>query len=282
MELLAKTIGFLAPYEFSPAVLVACAGTAWLYHGGRRAERTPHRAMLFWVGLLLIYGVLQSHYDFYAQHMFFLHRLQHLILHHLAPLLIVLALPGGRLRAGAPPLLRKHLFDPLLHSRLLHSTMTLIQQPVMAGALFVGLIYFWLIPDVHFIAMLNLPLYNAMNWGMAIDGLLFWWMVFNMRREGSSAAYHFGGRILLLFLVMIPQIVIGAAIALSGQELFEVYAVCGRVWPLSAHVDQQLGGLITWIPAAMMSVAGALLLMQRWLREQGLATAGGARCRELT
>lgn len=277
MELLTTTFAVLAPYEFSPTVLAACAGAGWLYQRGRAVERAPQRAVLFWLGLLLIYGVLQTRYDFYAQHTFFLHRLQHLILHHLAPLLIVLALPGERLLAGMP-----HLINPLLESRWLRSTLALIQQPLLAGALFVGLIYFWLIPDVHFIAMLNLPLYNVMNWGMAIDGLLFWWMVFNMRKAGSSAARHYGGRIVLLFVVMFPQILLGAAIALSTQELFEVYAVCGRVWPLSAQVDQQIGGLITWIPAAMMSFAGALLLLKRWLREHGVATSRCAPCREPT
>ena len=278
-----NSIGVLTPYEFSPTVLVVSSVTAWVFMRGR-PEGASERllAVMFWVGLVLMYVVLQTQYDFYAQHMFFLHRLQHLILHHLAPFLIALALPRERLLAGLPAPLRRHIIDPLWRNRLLRSSIGVIQQPLVAALLFVGLIYFWLIPDVHFIAMLNLPLYNAMNWGMALDGLLFWWMVFNMRTDGSSAGRHYGGRILLLFLVMFPQIIIGAHITLSNQNLYDVYAVCGRAWPLSALLDQQIGGLITWIHAPMMSIAGTLVLMQRWIREHELDVAGDGTCRDLT
>lgn len=284
MSLLSNSIEVLTPYEFSPTVLAVCCISAWLYVRGQSTggAQERSRAMLFWPGLLLMYAMLQTQYDFYAQHMFFLHRFQHLILHHLAPFLIALALPQERLLAGIPAPVRQHLIVPLRRSKMVRGIIAAIQQPLIAALLFAGLIYFWLIPDVHFIAMLNLPLYNAMNWGMAVDGLLFWWMVLNMRREGSSAAHHFGGRIMVLFLVMIPQIIIGASITFSDQGLFDVYAVCGRIWPLSERFDQQVGGLITWIPASMMSIAGALILMRRWLRERGREQliAGGEPCRD--
>jgi len=284
MTPLENSIGFLAPYEFSPTVLAVCVSAAWLYVRGSASssEQERFRALLFWSGLVLMYAMLQTRYDFYAQHMFFLHRLQHLVLHHLAPFLIALSAPGERLLAGLPAPIRHHLIEPLLGCRLLRGVTTGIQQPLVASILFVGLIYFWLIPDVHFIAMLNLSLYNAMNWGMAVDGLLFWWMVFNMRSDDGNADRHFGGRILLLFLVMFPQIVIGAHIALSNQDLFTVYAVCGRAWPLSEHVDQQIGGLITWIHAPMMSIAGALVLFRRWMRQREPSIAESEACRDLS
>lgn len=278
-----NSIGLLLPYEFSPTVLAVCCISAWLYVRGQSAggAQERSRAMLFWPGLLLMYAMLQTQYDFYAQHMFFLHRFQHLVLHHLAPFLIALALPQERLLAGIPAPVRQHLI-PLRRSKMVHGIVSVIQQPLIAALLFAGLIYFWLIPDVHFIAMLNLPLYNAMNWGMAVDGLLFWWMVFNMRADSSSAERHYGGRIVLLFLVMFPQIIIGAHIALSNQDLFDVYTVCGRAWPLSARLDQQIGGLITWIHAPMMSVVGSLVLMQRWRHERELNVTRGETCRVLT
>jgi putative membrane protein len=45
-----------------------------------------------------------------------------------------------------------------------------VQGPVVAPLLFVGLIYFWLSPSIHFAAMLSLDRYQAMNWSMVIDG----------------------------------------------------------------------------------------------------------------
>lgn len=267
MPTLADTLVFLSPYEFSPTVLFVCTLAAFLFwRGQRREEIGSGRILAFWLGLGLIYAVLQTHYDYYAQHMFFLHRLQHLILHHLAPFLIAWAAPAAVLAASLPAAAENRLIAPLRRNRTLRFVYRWLQQPLISTLLFLGLIYLWLSPSLHIIAMLNLPLYNTMNWGMALDGLLFWWMVFNLRTPGSSDGAHYGGRILLLFLAMPPQIVLGAYIALSERELYDIYTVCGRAWPLSAQLDQQIGGLITWIPAAMMNLVGMFILLRRWLR----------------
>lgn len=261
---MARIVDSLFPYEFSPTVLlICCLSGIFFLRGQSVAEVRSGRIWAFWLGLVLIYVVLQTRVDFYAQHMFFLHRLQHLVLHHLAPFLIAWSTPREVLFAGMSLFLR-NLSQSLSKNRFLGAFYRAIQQPVVSTILFVAIIYLWLIPNIHFYAMLNLPLYNLMNWGMAVDGLLFWWMVFNRRAPGISDARHYGGRIVLLFLAMFPQILIGSYIALSRQDLYDVYAVCGRAWPLTSQVDQQIGGLITWIPAAMMSIVGMLVLLRRW------------------
>jgi putative membrane protein len=43
--------------------------------------------------------------------------------------------------------------------------------------------------------------------------------------------------------------------------LYDVYDVCGRAWAIDPLTDQELGGLLTWIPAAMMSVVGSLVVL---------------------
>jgi putative membrane protein len=53
--------------------------------------------------------------------------------------------------------------------------------------------------------------------------------------------------------------------------LFDVYGLCGRAWAVSASVDQQLGGLLTWIPPAMMAGAGVLIVLRHALRDSELA-----------
>ncbi len=266
--LLEQSVAFLLPYDFSPTVLLVCAGAALLYHRGwRRTRGGWGQALLFWLGLLGMYVVLQTQFDYYAQHSFFMHRLQHLVLHHVAPFLIAVSAPAAILGAGLPDRIHRHVVAPLRRNRLLGHLYAAIQEPLVAGAIFVGLIYFWLIPSVHFYAMLSVPLYNTMNWGMAIEGLLFWWMIFNLRAPGASDMRHYGYRLLVLFLVMFPQIALGAYIALSNHDLFGIYAACGRILPITPLIDQAIGGLLTWVPAAMMSVVGGLVLVYRWKRQ---------------
>ena len=273
---LSAVAAFLTPYEPSPTVWLLCAAALGLFMLGlwrlrRRGQRPSLPATTaFLAGLALIYVSLQTRADYYAQHLFFLHRLQHLVLHHLGPFLIAWSAPQVVFAAA---LGRWAWARRMPGQALVGRAYRAVQQPAVAGALFVGLIWLWLIPELHPAAMLSLPLYNLMNWGMALDGLLFWWMVLNMTAAGESRARHVGARLLVLALIMLPQILIGSLIAMSRQDLYPIYALCGRLLPIDPMTDQQLGGLITWIPAAMMSVAGALVLVWRWLIASERASA---------
>ncbi|HKK14098.1 MAG TPA: cytochrome c oxidase assembly protein, partial [Gammaproteobacteria bacterium] len=208
---------------------------------------------------------LQSYFDYLSQHMFWVHRLQHLVLHHIGPFLVVLAVPHEVMAAGLPGRLRGPV-RAVLGSRPVRGVYRFLQNPVTASVLFVGLIYFWLTPSIHFIAMLSASFYKAMNWSMVIDGLLFWWLVVDPRPPEKHGTPRYPTRILMLWAVMVPQLVLGAYIALSGHEIYSAYSVCGRAWPISPLSDQEYGGLITWIPPGMMSVVGILVVLRLWTR----------------
>lgn len=255
-------LDWLMPPQISPLAQALFWGALLLYARGIRAGAQPGvlRSLAFGVGAVLMYAVSQTHFDYFAQYMFFMHRLQHLGLHHLGPFLIALSRPQAVLAAGLPQALRRwQVPAPMKASG--HIIYLSLQNPVIAPLLFVGLVAFWLTPHVHFDAMLNLRLYGLMNWSMAVDGLLFWFWALERGQGGRPPRFGFGVRVLMLVLVAPPQIVIGSHIALADHELFDVYAVCGRAWPLSPIVDQQIGGLVTWIPAAMMSLLGILVVL---------------------
>ncbi|MGE6608781.1 cytochrome c oxidase assembly protein [Halomonas sp. NPDC076908] len=71
----------------------------------------------------------------------------------------------------------------------------------------------------------------------------------------------------ILMAVIPPQIVLGAYIAFSEEVIFDVYEVCGRAWPLDPLDDQRIGGLLTWIPATMMSALGVLIVLSFMFRD---------------
>lgn len=259
-------VELLRPWDASPLIAIACGGALLFYALGLARGAAPPfwRSAAFSVGVVLFYGVTQTRFDYYSQYLFFAHRGQHMVLHHLAPFLVALSAPGavfamalGRAGRALP---RRLLALPWRVYRIL-------QTPWVAGVLFVGLIGFWLVPAIHFDAMLSRRLYWLMNWTMALDGLLFWWLIFAGRTGGPTPDLPLGTRLLLLVLVVPPQMFIGATLALNERPLFDVYDVCGRALAISALEDQQLGGLITWIPAVMMSLAGVLVLLVRYLRE---------------
>lgn len=263
--------GALLPYEWQPLVSVTTGVVLLLYLRGLR--RGPRRGVwrngAFFLGLALTYGVSQTQFDYFAQFVFFLHRLQHLILHHVGAMLLVLSDPLPALAAGTPQRLRSRFIEPLWRSRPVQTGYRVIQQPVVASLLFVGLIYLWLIPTVHLDAMLSRELYVIMNWSMAIDGILFWWLALNPTPPGiSRTSMAYGKRCLMLAAVAFPQIALGAWIVIDGGDIYAYYEACGSPWPISATTDRVLGGVLTWIPPAMMSLLGVLIVMGMWHRHE--------------
>jgi len=250
------------PYEFSWPIFLAVAFSGlWFYRGlgqiARAGRLALWRQLAFWAGLALLWGVTQTGFEYLAQRMFFTNRLQHVAMHHVGPVLLALSTGGPVVLAGAPAWLRRFCARrPVLG--LYHA----IQQPAVAVILFVGLFWFWLIPPVHFAAMLDPVFYQVMNWSMAVDGILFWALVLDTR-PAPPARMRFGWRAALAIGVMFPQIVLGALITFATVDLFPYYAFCGRYFPtISAVTDQQIGGIVIWIPPAMMSVLGLLIVVR--------------------
>jgi putative membrane protein len=194
-----------------------------------------------------------------------MHRLQHLVLHHLGPFFIALSYPGTALRAGIPFGWRQRLL-PAARSKPARVLCGIVFNPIVAVVLFVGLIYFWLLSPIHFKAMLDARLYRVMNWSMVIDGLLFWWLVLDPR-PAPPARLAPGRRILVVIAAIPPQIILGAYIFFTSHELYPIYSICGRAFTwITPMRDQQVGGLLLWIPGSMMSVIGALIALRHWLR----------------
>ena len=262
------------PWDFSwPAFLGAGWGLLWFLRGQRRAigsgRMARWRVACFLTGLATIYLVLLTRFEYLAQHMFFLNRVQHAVMHHIGPFLIALSWPGGTIARGMPAALRR-----CCASSAVRGVLGVLQQPVLAVLLFEGLLVLWLIPPVTFRAMFNPLLYGVMNASMVVDGLLFWFLVLDPR-PNPPAPVSFFTRAALAFLIIFPQIAVGTLIGLAQHDLYSSFALCGRVYPsIDPLLDQQIGGLILWVPTGMMSALATGLIIRRLCLDDAARAAG--------
>jgi len=270
---LAAVLSFLTPWKFSPAVAVACGGALIIYIRGildqrRSGEQTDFlRITSFIAGVMSIYIVMQTRLDYWSLHSFWMHRAQHGVLHHAGPFLVALAAPAATLVRGTPQFLQQKLFVPLWNAPGIQKIYFFIQRPVIATIIFIGLMGYWLMPSHQFQAMLSDTHYHAMNWGVLVEGLLFWWMMLEPSHTRASSTPGFGLRILLQWVVIMSLIVMGFYIVYSETSLYPVYAICGQLWPISPMTDQEYGGMITWMPTSIISIFAAVILISRWMRE---------------
>ncbi|MBV8798549.1 MAG: cytochrome c oxidase assembly protein [Alphaproteobacteria bacterium] len=266
---------FFLPWEFSwPVFLATSLSLAWFFIGLQRLPPAQHpplwRSTCFIAGELLLYAMVQTHIDYYAQHMFFIHRAQHFVLHHVGAFLIALGASGSVLWAGMPDFLK-----PLFTSKPVRMSVDFIMHPVAAPVIFVGMIYLWLIPAIHTRVMLDARLYDVMNWSMALDGIAFWWLVLDPR-PSPPARIGSGIRALLIIAVEPPQMALGAILSLSGTDYYPVYRICGRMFDIPALSDQHYGGLIIWLPGTLLSLLAIILVLVNMRRnEDGAADVVG-------
>src|SRR6185312_14327888 len=120
-----------------PVVAVYWYG-CWLARTPAAERPALWRTIFYYAGIALIWIVLQTRYEYMAQHMFFLNRAQHVTMHHLGPFLIALSWPGTTLMEGMPEAARR-----LTRWRPLRAVVAVIQQPLLAALLFFGLIALW-------------------------------------------------------------------------------------------------------------------------------------------
>ncbi len=264
----------IAPWEFSWSEYLAALVGLWWY--ARGLAQTPlacrpsrARQAAFVAGVGLTYAVLQTRFLYLAEHMFFLHRVQHLILHHLGPFLIALAWPGEVLARGMPRWALR-----VTRARAVRRVCRVVQTPVLAAFLFVGLIALWLIPPVQFRAMVDSRLAAVMDWSMLVDGIFFFCLVLD---PVVSSGLSLAGRIVLALSVQLPQIALGGILVVARGDLYPWYDLCGRVFPgIDAQADQQLGAFVVLFPGGMMSALTALILLGRLWRSEQAATDLGA------
>lgn len=264
--MIAILLKWIVPWEFSWIFLLSFLGACVLYwRGCRKLPVSAARKTVFWSGMGIVYLCLHTYFDFYAEHEFFMHRLQQLLLHHLAPLVIVASYPGPVLRAGLPLRWRIRVLRPVMRSIVWRAISAVLLNPTVATVLFVAFVLVWLIPAMQTMAMLDWRIYRFMNWSMIVSGFAYWWLVLDHRPRPPARMIP-GLRVLSPGITMAPQILAGAIITFSKTDLYPIFEICGRAFNFNVFTGQLIGGIIIWVPAATLETVGGLLAMRQWLR----------------
>jgi putative membrane protein len=258
-------------WEFTPDVVTATVLAGIVYAAGvirRHAfddiELWRHAA--FVAGVAAVFLALESPIDYAAEHAFFMHQVQHFLLHMLAPMLIALSAPQATLTSGLPSILRRKGLAPSVSNLLVKRVFALLANPGVITALYIATLYVWQYPPYHDAALLSEPIHYVMHMTMLAAGILFWWRVFDFRAPPAGLGY--GQRLMMLWVVILSNIVLGSYTTFKGEVLYPAYDTVGRIYDMRPLTDEMLGGLIIWIPSSMMCLAGLLIVIHMWGRHE--------------
>src|SRR6185312_13305647 len=123
-------------------------------------------------------------------------------------------------------------------------------------------IWVWHIPALFEATLTSSFVHALQHLSFFGSALLFWWaMLYGQRRAARGLS------IIYLFTTGVHTAVLGALITFSRSAWYPAYAANTQAWGLTPLADQQLAGLIMWIPAGVVYLVATLVIMWRWLED---------------
>jgi cytochrome c oxidase assembly factor CtaG len=250
-------------WTFDPWILAPLLGIALLYTTGswrlraRQRRGSGWRALAFWSGWLSLAGALVSPLHWLGEHLFTFHMIEHEILMAISAPLIVVARPIGPMLWALPsrPRLKA---AKLLRSSPVRAIWRAITSGGNATLLHGVTIWAWHAPLLFDAAVENVTLHRLQHVSFFITAVLFWWPVL-WRSPAGVAAWH-------VVVTMLHTSILGALMALAPRVLYGAQTAAAADWGLTPLEDQQLAGLIMWVPAGTIYAGAALVLFALWIR----------------
>jgi putative membrane protein len=207
-------------------------------------------------GILIIELALASPLDDLAEHLLSAHMTQHLLLMLIAAPLLVWGRPTPYLVWFLPMPLRKgvaYLWNPLGVSQVIR----FLKKPAMSWGAFCGMVLLWHVPAIYRWAVGGELRHALMHLSFLGSGLLFWSVVLKPPRQRGLDHASAG---LFVFSAALLTGLPGALIAFTRHPLYVDERYGPVPYGLTALADQQLAGLIMWIPMDFILFGVALAL----------------------
>ncbi len=136
-----------------------------------------------------------------------------------------------------------------------------VTNPFTAWWLHAAAIWIWHAPVLFQLTLRSDLAHSAQHLSFFLTGLLFWWAVFYA--HGRRA---YGAAILYVFTTALHTGILGALLTFAPHVWYPAYGNSPQSWGFTPLEDQQIGGLIMWVPASLVYLAAGLALCASWLK----------------
>ncbi len=246
-------------WEIHPSVLIGDVALLALYFllvGPLRrrngwAERTdPWQTTAFVAGILVMFMALNGPiHDLSDYYLFSGHMVQHMLLMMIMPPLLLLGLPAWLLR----PLLLRPGVEPVARVLTHPATAFVTYNVVLIG---------WHFPAAYNYALEHHNVHIVQHLLFMATAVLMWWPIVDPLPELSRLGALM--KMLYLFVFGLPMTVVAAVFSFAEQPMLAWYASAPRIFGLTALEDQQLGGVIMWIPGMLIYWTAVTIVFMRY------------------
>lgn len=246
-------------WNWNPLVLVGLLLLIGLYGYGilflrnrYEAAEQPRRGQIiaFLIAIIVLFAAEISPLSMLAEMLFTGHMLQHLLVAFVVAPLLVLGIP-------------EKIATLILQPRPVARIWKWLVMPLVAGILFNANIWAWHAPPVLNAMMQNEGLHLLSQALYLVTGILFWWPLIGPVQNGVFPL-NMAGKLIYILLGDMPMVLLGAGLTFV-PPLYATYAMTSPMLGVTPALDQQLGGLIMWIPGGIFLIVVASILFLRWM-----------------
>jgi putative membrane protein len=218
------------------------------FPGARRISRA--KIISFLLAATTLFIALVSPIDQIGDHyLFSVHMLQHLLLTLATPPLLLLGTPDW-------------LLEPLLQTRPIARLARFLTLPSVSFGLFNAVFAAYHIPGIYDFTLRNEPAHIIAHLLLMSTATITWMPVLSPSSGLARLSYPL--QIFYLFLEAIPPTVLAALITFASDVIYPTYAAAPRVFGISALEDQQIAGLVMWIPGTFVYLGALTVVFFKW------------------
>jgi cytochrome c oxidase assembly factor CtaG len=217
------------------------------------------QTVLFIGGVLVLFFALESPLEALGDtYLFSAHMLQHLLLILLVPPLLLLGMP-------------RWLAELILDWPFARAVESKLGRPVVAWLVGVVTLWIWHLPLLYNATLLNESIHILEHLSFLITATIFWWPVFHPLAEQRAAPLT---TIIYLFAAAASSSALGIILTFAPAGLYPAYlqpfdtlgilSLLRHEWGLTPAVDQQIGGLLMWVPGSLVYLTGIVGALARW------------------
>jgi putative membrane protein len=250
------------------ATLAGLLIVAALYWTGSRrlaARRVRHvyiEHAAFAVGWLALVIAVLPFVDAAVIERFSAHMAQHELMTLVAAPLLVAGRPLSRFMWALPAGWRRRGAAPLQH-RVTTGVTKALTTPAAAWALHGAVLWIWHMPSLYNLAVRSEPAHMVQHAMFVGTSVLFWsGLVYG--RYGRAG---YGAAVFFVFTTAVHTGILGALLTVARLPLYSVYATVPGMSGEAVLADQQLAGLVMWIPAGLLLTLVGIALFAAWLGE---------------
>jgi putative membrane protein len=254
-------------WNLHPVLLGGLLLAAWAYRRGQtsgpKRRVDSWRASCFAAALGALGLALLSPLDALSSALASAHMVQHLLLVLVAAPLLALSAPSSAILRGSPLAVRRASGRWRRRLGLTHRNLGVLRHPAAVWLLHVGVLWFWHAAAPYDAALESEPLHVLEHASFLVTAVLFWHVVVGVR---GAARVSGGLGVLLVFTMAMQSVFLSVLLTFARTPWYSSYAETTASWGLDPLTDQQLAGVIMWIPAGGIYLVVALALLVAWIR----------------